>query len=211
MALKGSLWGNIEISLLRAGIGFGICCAVGIPLGVLIGMSRTVERYINSLFEIFRQLSPLSLLPVFILIFGIGEDTKILIVIWGAFWPIFMNTISGVRNTPPLLVRMARSMGAGRVEIIRNIILPSASPEIFTGIRMSASLSLVMLTAAEMVGANSGIGYLILYSQQVYKIPNMYGGIIMLALLGLVINFVLGRLEKRVLHWREAIGNSEEA
>jgi NitT/TauT family transport system permease protein len=205
LAVSGVLLGHIGISLARALTGFGIAVAAGIPLGVLIGLNHRFERFVNPLLQLIRQTSPLSLIPVFILLLGIGEDTKVVIVLWGTFWPILMNTISGVRSTPPLLIKMSRSMGISQVALIKNVILPSANPEIFTGLRLSATISILMLTGAEMVGANSGIGYFVLYSQQIYKIPDMYAGIINIALIGLLFNFILIRIERRALHWRESL------
>jgi NitT/TauT family transport system permease protein len=205
LARKGVLFKHIYISLLRSFRGFGLSILVGIPLGLMIGWNVNFKRSVDPLLQVFRQTSPLALLPVFILFFGIGETTKTVIVFWGSLWPILMNTITGVRNTPPLLVKMARSMGESQIGLICNIILPSASPDIFAGLKVSASTSLVMLTAAEMVGANSGIGYLILYSQQVFRVADLYAALITVAVIGVLLNFAITKLERATLHWREAL------
>lgn len=205
LAISGVLFKHILVSLARALSGFGLSVLIGIPLGVLIGWKRPFAQNINPLLQTFRQTSPLALLPAFMLFFGIGEVSKVTIVFWGSFWPILMNTLSGVQNTPPLLIKMSQSMGSSQLGLVKNIILPSASPSIFTGLKLSASTAIIMLTAAEMVGANAGIGYLVLYSQQVFRVADLYAAIITIALIGLAFNYLINRLERKVLFWREEL------
>jgi NitT/TauT family transport system permease protein len=199
----GELYKHISISVVRSAKGFGLAIAIGIPLGVLIGWNDAFAKNVDPLLQLFRQTSSLALLPAFILFLGIGETTKTVIIFWGSLWPILMNTIAGVRNTPPLLIKMSRSLGESQFGLIRKIILPSASPFIFTGLKLSASLSLVLLTAAEMVGANTGIGYLVLYSQQIFRVANVYASIVTIAIMGLLLNYVINRIEQHALYWRE--------
>ena len=205
---SGVLFKHVGISLSRSLKGLGLAIAAGVPLGLFIGWNSNFERTVNPLLQVFRQTSPLALIPVFILFFGIGETTKVIIVFWGSLWPMLMNTIAGVENTPPLLIKMSRSMGESQFGLIKHVILPSASTYIFSGLKVSASISLVMLTAAEMVGSNSGIGYLILYSQQVFRISELYAALVTVAILGVLLNFAINKIEKLVLYWREeGLGN----
>jgi NitT/TauT family transport system permease protein len=155
-----------------------------------------------------RQISALALFPVFILIFGIGEVSKAIIIFWASFWPILLNTVVGVKNIDPILIRSARSMGANGGKLFFNLIVPAAAPSTFTGIRLGASYAFMVLVAAEMVGANSGLGFLVLNSQETFKIPEMYAAIITLCLFGLLINYILLELERRATKWRQVrVGN----
>ncbi|MDR0648751.1 MAG: ABC transporter permease subunit, partial [Synergistaceae bacterium] len=119
-------------------------------------------------------------------------------------WPVLLNTSSGVKNVDPILIRSAKSMGASRLFIFVKIILPAAAPEIFTGIRLGGSCCVMAVVAAEMIGASSGLGYLVLYSEETFNVPEMYGGIVGLAILGIGLNWILYRAEKFFTSWKEA-------
>ena len=205
LAASGVLFKDIWASLVRALTGFGLAVVVGVPLGLLVGWYKGVETFLDPLLQMFRQTSALALFPVFMLLFGIGEVSKTAIIFWGCLWPILINTISGVKTVEPLLIKLARSLVASPTKLFFKVILPGASPAIFTGFRLSATIAIVMLTAAEMMGANEGIGYLVLYSQQVFQIANLYAAIITIGVLGLLFNFILVKLEKRSHFWREDV------
>lgn len=203
MILSGEIFKHIFISLERAIIGFGLAAVISIPLGFLIGWFKKAERFLDPLLQTFRQTSALALLPVFILIFGIGEVSKIAIIFWGVQWPILINTISGVKTVDPLLIKSARSMGASPLTLFRKVVLPGAFPSIFTGIRLSATSAILILIAAEMIGSNSGLGYLIYQSQVTFQVPSMYAAILTIALLGVLVNYILVSVEKRIMKWKE--------
>ena len=155
--------------------------------------------------QFFRQTSALALFPVFILFLGIGELSKIAIIFWASFWPILLSTISGVKQVDGLLINSALSMGANRWFLFTKIVLPAASPSIFTGIRLAGAYCITALVAAEMIGAHSGLGFLTLNSQEVFQIPSMYAGILLLAVVGLLLNFLLALLERRFTYWRRGL------
>jgi NitT/TauT family transport system permease protein len=203
LVASGELFGHIAASLQRALAGMGLAIVVAVPLGFLVGWYKGFATFVDPLLQTLRQTSALALFPVFMLLFGIGEVSKTAIIFWGCLWPILLNTISGVRNADPLLVKSARSMGASQWDIFRKVVLPGSYPAIFTGLRLSATISIVMLTAAEMMGANNGIGYLVLYSQQTFDVPALYAAIITIAILGLLFNHLLVRLERRAHVWKE--------
>jgi NitT/TauT family transport system permease protein len=207
LARSGQLWSNTQSSLVRAVSGFAIALAISIPLGLLIGWYGRAAEILNPLLELFRNTAVLALLPVFVLILGIGETSKITIVVYACVFPVIMNTITGVRGVDPLLIKSARSMGLGSLALFRKVILPAAVPTIFTGVRMAGSYAILVLVAAEMVGAKSGLGYLINYSQNNFQIPNMYAGILVISVIGLVVNSLLIRLERRFSSWRPATGS----
>jgi NitT/TauT family transport system permease protein len=200
----GTLWHDTKASLIRAMGGFAIAVAIGVPLGLLIGWYRLVAEVLNPVLELFRNTAALSLLPVFILIMGIGESSKIAFVAYACIWPVLLNTISGVESVDPLLVKSARSLGFGSFRVFQKVVLPAAVPTIFTGIRLAGSFSLLVLIAAELVGANSGLGFLITYSQQNFAIPNMYAAIITISMIGIVLNQALLLLERHFSTWRSA-------
>ena len=151
-------------------------------------------------------MSAIALFPVFILFFGIGELSKVVIIFWASVWPILLNTTVGVKTVDRVLIQSARSMSAGGTTLFRKVILPAAAPSIFTGIRLGAAYAFMVLVAAEMIGANAGLGFLVLNSQEVFKIPEMYAAIVALAAFGLGVNNLLYRLERRATAWREAAG-----
>jgi NitT/TauT family transport system permease protein len=200
----GSLWTHIHTSMVRAFAGFAIALAVAIPLGLLIGWYALVAEVVTPLFEVFRNTATLALLPVFTLLLGIGETSKIAIVVYACSFPIVMNTITGVREVDPLLIKSARSMGLGSARLFQKVILPAAVPTIFTGIRMAGSYAILVLVAAEMVGAKAGLGYLINYSQYNFQVPNMYAGILTISVIGVAVNALLVGLERRFSSWRSS-------
>lgn len=202
LAQSGELWKHLSASLSRALIGFVVAVSIAVPLGIAIAWYRPVSDFLNPVLELFRNTAALALLPVFILILGIGEESKIALVIYACTFPILLNTISGVRTVDPLLIKSASSLGLSSLRLFQKVVLPAAVPTIFTGIRMAAASSILVLIAAEMVGAKAGLGYLITASQFNFQIPNMYAGIVAISILGLTINAVLVLIERRLSRWR---------
>ncbi|MGO2542661.1 MAG: ABC transporter permease [Specibacter sp.] len=201
----GQLQTHIAASLTRSGAGFSIAVVLGISLGLVIAWYRPLHSFLNPLLELFRNTAALALLPVFTLLLGIGEESKITIVAFAAFFPVLLNTIAGVRTVDPLLVRAARSLGLGSLSLFWKVILPSAVPTIFTGIRMAGTSAILVLIAAEMVGAKAGLGYLITNAQSSFLIPQMYAGILTVSLLGLLVNILLVAAEKHFSRWRTSL------
>lgn len=203
LVASGEMARHLLSSLQRALGGFGVAMAVGIPLGILMGWFKRFERFVDPLLQVFRNTSILALFPVFILVFGLGELSKMAIIFWGTLWPTLLNTISGVKGVDPLLVKSARSMGISQSGLLFRVVLPAASPSILTGIRLSAANAVLVLVAAEMLGANSGLGFLIFYAEQSYAVPDMYAGILSLSVIGCGVNYALVALERRVTGWKE--------
>ncbi|MET8800771.1 ABC transporter permease [Nocardia sp. NPDC004568] len=202
---NGQLWEHVSTSLSRALTGFVIAVAIAVPLGVAIAWYRPVADFLNPVLELFRNTAALALLPVFVLVLGIGETSKVALVVYACAFPILLNTISGVRTVDPLLVKSARSLGFSQLALVYKVVLPAAVPTIFTGLRMAAASSILVLIAAEMVGAKAGLGYLITAAQLNFQIPDMYAGIIAIALVGLVFNAILVFVERRLSGWRVAL------
>jgi NitT/TauT family transport system permease protein len=208
MIKSGSLFRHLSVSLTRSVLGYSIAVLVGIPLGLIIGWYRTMADLLTLPVETFRNTSTLAMLPVFMLFLGIGEASKITIVAFGCLWATLLNTISGIKNVDPMLIKLARSMGLSSAGMFRKIILPSSIPSIFTGLRLSASTSVLIIISAEMVGAKSGIGFLITNSQFNFQIPRMYVGILTTTILGSSVNYLLMSLERRFTSWKPGISNA---
>jgi NitT/TauT family transport system permease protein len=201
-AAAGKLLPQVLVSVERAAGGFGLGVVTAIPLGILLGWYRPLEAYLNPLLQLLRQTNPVSLFPAFILFFGIGYATNVAIIYWVVVWPILLATVNGVRQADPALVKYARSVGLPDSSILTKVILPSAVPSIITGMRLAATYSFLMLVVSEMVGASSGLGYLIVNAQYLLSVHLLYVGVIVLALLGIASNWALVALERRLGGWR---------
>lgn len=199
--IDGTLLSNMLVSLARSGTAFAIAIAVAIPLGLFMGMFRRFEEHVDSLLQLFRQTAALAIYPIFILLLGLGETSKVAIICWAAFFPVLLNTISGVKLVDRRLIEMARVFGASRAQVFRRVVLPAATPAIFVGLRLSATISLLLLVAAEMIGAKQGLGFLIINAQYNFEIPLMFASIVLLALIGLAVNYGLLFVQGRLCRW----------
>ncbi|SEK43236.1 NitT/TauT family transport system permease protein [Variovorax sp. YR750] len=205
----GQLWKHLAASLQRSLWGLVLASFSGVVLGLLIGNSKRLAAIVDPVLQLFRQTSAFALFPVFILFLGIGELSKVAIIFWASFWPVLLSTVGGVKQVDRLLVNSALSMGASRRFIFFKVVLPASLPSIFTGVRLAGAYSITALVAAEMIGAHSGLGFLTLNSQETFQIPTMYAGILLLAVVGLVLNYLLALLERRLLRWRRGLSLDE--
>ena len=202
LLVSGELLTHLAASMVRSAAGFSLALVTAIPVGAAIALHPPVRDLLTPVLEIFRNTAALALLPVYILALGIGETSKIAIVLFACFFPILLNTISGVSNMDDQLLRTARVLELSTVDTFRKVIFPAALPTIFTGIRLAAASAILVLIAAEMIGATAGLGYLITYSQMNFLIPQMYSGIITTSALGLAVSYGLVAIEKRFSTWR---------
>ena len=198
---QGALLGDISISLQRAGLAFAAAIVVGIPLGLFMGQIRPLEQALDPILQLFRQTSALALYPIFILLLGLGETSKVFVIFWAALFPILLSTISGVKEVDTKLLEMARTFGAGRMTLFYRVIVPASVPSIFIGLRLSATTALLLLIAAEMIGANQGIGFRVMNAQYNFQIPMMFAAIFLLAFAGLLANAILVVLQRRLCRW----------
>jgi NitT/TauT family transport system permease protein len=200
--LSGELKIHMAISLKRALIGFLSAVILSIPLGFLMVWSRIIHQFFNPIVQLFRNTSSLALYPIVLLIFGIGETAKFIIIFWTASWPLLISVIDGVKAVEAIYIKAAKSMSISTVSLFFRVILPSTLPYILTGLRISATRSMVALVAAEMLGASSGLGYLIFDTQHKDEIAKMYAAIITLIATGMLVNAFLAMLEKRLTVWK---------
>ena len=201
---SGAIWPHVESSIQRSFLGLGLSILLGTSLGIFLGWFKRLEYLVDPVLQTFRQLPSLALFPVFILFFGIGELSKVTIIFWASLWPILLNTINGVKNVDKILLDSAKSLGASQSFIFLKVVLPAAVPEIMTGIRLGGAHSVVALVAAEMIGAEAGLGFLVFYSQETFKVPNMFAAIVCLALVGLALNYLLVFIEARLTRWKRS-------
>ncbi len=208
LTVSGKLLVHIWASMQRSIIGFGLAVLVAVPLGFLMGWYNRFERHTDLLVQSMRNTSLFALLPLFLLFFGIGEASKIAIVFYGATWHILINTISGVKNIDPIYIKAAKSMGVSDKDLFRKIILPASTPSIVAGARLGAKIAVMVVIAAEMIGAKSGLGFFVQNAQYNFMIPEMYAGILSLAILGLAVNYFLVWVEKKATYWKGNIDNA---
>ena len=199
---NGELGKHLAASATRAGSGLALAVVFGILVGLAIGRSRVVHQLLWPFLDFLRQIPPLAIFPVFLLFFGLGLGSKVAIVFWASVWPILLNTIVGVREVDPILVKASRSLDLSQRTTFTHVILPSAVPTIFAGLRLGATYSVLVLVGAEMVGAQSGIGFLIIQSQFAFKYRQMYGAILVLGVVGYILGRALIAVEGRLGKWK---------
>ena len=202
LTVSGTLPIDIAVSLGRVIVGFFAALCVAVPLGVFMGLSRTVTDGVNPLVEIARPIPPIAIIPIAMLWFGIGETSKVFLIAYGAFFPILLNTISGFRAIDPIHIRAVQSLGAKRWQLIRYVVVLSAFPHIVVGARLGMAMGFIVLVAAELIAADSGLGFLIQDARQHFMTDQIFVGIIAIGILGLLLNQSLLVLERRIVPWR---------
>jgi NitT/TauT family transport system permease protein len=208
---SGLLFTSMMVSLWRALLGLLIAALAAIPLAFVLGMQkRDVEDCFNPFFRMLAQVNPFSLMPVFILFFGIGEAVKLSVVAWVSFWPLFFNTLEGVRDVDPMIIKTARTMASPRVSMLFKVIFPGAAASIFTGLKLALGMSFFMLIAAEMVGANYGLGWLLHFSAMNVQTGMMYSAILATVILGFTMSTALKYISRRFFFWRENLISPEK-
>jgi sulfonate transport system permease protein len=199
---QGVLGPDLEISMRRAAIGFALGLSVGILMGVIGGLLTSGEYLFNGIVQIFNTIPILAILPVMIVWFGINELPKVLIIAFGAFVPMYLNLFAAIRGVDQRLVEMARTTGAGRWRLVTRVIFPGAMPGFLVGLRFSLAYSILGLVAAETVNANSGIGFLITNGQTYLQTNQVFVGLVIYAILGLLADQFVRLLQRVLLQWR---------
>ena len=202
MAASGELLKHITASLSRVLWGFGIAATLGIVVGTALGRSRLLEHLVEPMLEMLRPIPPLAFLPMMVLWFGIGEASKVAFIAYAAFFPIFTTTIEGIKYVDPVLIRAASSLGASERQIFWHVVLPAATPNIITGMRLAFGLSFFVIVAAEFIAADSGLGFLINDARTFFLVSNMLLGAAVIGIIGVLANVLLRKLEGRLLRWR---------
>ena len=199
---SGMLYVHLSASLQRLLIGWICGSTLGIIVGVLIGLSSIARAGLSPLVSAIFPIPKIALLPLFIIWFGIGEGSKVATILFGTFFPTVITTYGGVDNVDRNLIRMGQSFGLSWFSIVRKIILPGALPAILSGCRISASIAIILLVAAEMIGAEFGIGAYILLAGSLFATDQLIAGVAILSTMGLCFAWIIGRAEKYFLNWR---------
>ncbi|MET9833590.1 ABC transporter permease subunit [Streptomyces sp. NPDC006385] len=188
-------------SVLRLTGGYALAAVVGVALGTVIGSCRRVRAVCEPVLEFLRAVPPPVLVPVIMLFAGIGDTMKVTVIASGCVWPILLNTVEGVRAVDPVMAETARSYGITGVARLRHVVLRSASPQIFAGLRQALSIGIILMVISEMFAASNGLGFTIVQFQRGFAIPDMWTGILVLGLLGFLLSVVFQLVERRVLGW----------
>ncbi|MFE9169067.1 ABC transporter permease [Streptomyces kebangsaanensis] len=188
-------------SVLRLAAGCAVAAVVGVVLGTVVGSYRRVRAVCEPVLEFLRAVPPPVLVPVIMLFAGIGDAMKVVVIASGCVWPVLLNTVEGVRAVDPVTAETARSYGITGMARISRIVLPSASPQIFAGLRQALSIGIILMVISEMFAASNGLGFTIVQFQRGFAIPGMWTGILVLGLLGFVLSLLFQAVERRVLGW----------
>lgn len=198
---NGKLPENILISLQRVVIGFIFGAALGITSGVVLGLSKKAYRIFSFILELLRPIPIIAWVPVLIMWLGIGEPSKVIVIIIGSFWPIFLNTYDGIRNVSEKYLEVAAMFRKSRFETITRVVMPAALPYIFTGLRIGIGSAWVSVIGAELIAAAAGLGFMISYSRELAQPANMYVAVFTIGVIGYLINAAIKWVEKRVLRY----------
>jgi NitT/TauT family transport system permease protein len=201
LLLSGELWTHTAASTFRAISGFAAAAVIGIPLGIAMGWYRSWDNFFSPLVSLSYPVPKIGLIPLFILWLGIGNISKIAMVLAAAIYPVVLSTYSGVKGTPIYVVWSARSLGASEAEVLRKIVFPYALPHILTGLRLAMGISWILLFAAEMIAAQSGLGWLILYAQRLLDTPTVFAALVTIAILGFLFDRVILGVSQRLCDW----------
>lgn len=202
LTASGELWRHLSASLLRLAIGWTVGTVAGIAVGLAVGLFTLARSPGMAVVSALFPIPKIALVPLFIIWFGIGEGSKIATLGFGVFFPTVISTAGGVDNVPRSLIRMGQSFGLSHLAIVRNVVLPGALPAILSGCRITVSIAIVLLVAAEMIGAQRGIGAFVLSAGNLYDTEALLAGIVILSLMGLVASWIIGWLERALLSWR---------
>lgn len=201
--IDGTYFSVIGSSMRRLFIGYFIAVVLAVALGIAMGVWRSFQLLLEPLVEFLRPIPSPAYLPMAILFLGIDDTMKIFMVSFASFFPILLNTVTGVRSVDPVLLETGKTFGYGRWQIVRRILLPAAGSFVLTGMRISLAIALIVTVIAEMVAGNSGIGFYILNAQRSFLVPEMYAGVIALAIAGFGLNKVFVLAESVLLRWQK--------
>lgn len=204
---SGELIGDAVASLSRVGAGFIIGSVLALPFGLLMGANDAIYRLFNPLFQVLRPIPPIAFIPLSILWFGLGNPPAIFLIIIGAFFPVLMNTIAGVRQVDGIYIRAAQSLGASQWTLFLRVLLPAAMPYILAGMRIGIGTAFIVVIVSEMIAVNSGLGYRILEAREFFWSDKIIAGMISIGLLGFAIDSGMNRLNRHLLKWHRGIAN----
>ncbi|MQA97650.1 MAG: ABC transporter permease subunit [Streptosporangiales bacterium] len=199
---SGELWTHIGASMQRLFLGFWLGLVPGLALGIVMGLSRPLRAALGPLVSGTYPIPKSALLPLILLIFGLGEMSKIVMVAIGVFYPVVLNTMAGVMQIQPIYYDVAKNFGARRWRVFRTVALPGAMPSIMTGVELGTGLGLILIAIAEMVGAKDGLGFMIWNAWELYSVETMYVGLLVIAVIGYGLSVLISGISRLVMPWR---------
>jgi sulfonate transport system permease protein len=202
LSISGDLPRHLGISLLRVLEGFALAAAAGLALGLAIGLSRRVDKATDLIIQVLKPIPPIAWIPIAILWFGIGEAAKVYIIFLGAFFPVLINTIDGIRQTDQRFVELARVLEVTRRRFVTQVVIPGALPAIMTGLRVGLMVAWMCVVASELIAASSGVGYLIMDARQLSQTDIVIVGMITIGAMGKLLDVLLKRIEGRLIRWK---------
>jgi NitT/TauT family transport system permease protein len=202
LVTSGELWKHLTASISRILIGFALGAIPALLLGITMGLFRWPRAFFSPMIAALYPIPKIAILPLIMLIFGLGEPSKWVIIAIGTFFLVLYNTMAGVMNIPNIYLDVGKNFGASRIQFYWTIALPGALPLIFTGLKLAAGVALLIIVAAEFVGAKTGIGYLIWQSWQTFSVETMYVGLVVIAVLGYLVSLAMDELEHFRIPWR---------
>lgn len=206
LARTGELWQHLGITLWRVGVGFVLGSALATVLGALTGYSRPFFRLLDPLLQGIRNIPSLAWVPLFILWLGIQETSKVALIALGVFFPVYLNLMSGIQNVDRKLVEVGRVYGLSGPQIVRRVFMPATLPTYFVGLRSGLSLGWMFVVAAEIMGANQGLGFLLIDGQMTGRPQTILASLLLFAALGRLTDALLAALGRRLLHWQDTHG-----
>ena len=204
-AVSGELATNLATTLGSWAQGYAVAAVLGIVLGVAMGFFPWFRAMLSTLVELLRPMPSVAIIPIAIVLFGLGDPMKRTVVAYAALWPILVNTLYGVLAVDPILLDTARTFRLGALRSALRVILPAASPYIATGLRISVSIALILVITAELVASRNGLGFYVRASEQASRVPEVYAGVLTIAVLGYILNALFVAIEGRVLAWHRGL------
>jgi ABC-type nitrate/sulfonate/bicarbonate transport system permease component len=192
---------DVVPSLTRFLEGFAVAVVLGVSIGLVLGLLPLARRATAPTIDFLRSIPAVALVSVFIVLLGFGDIAKVTAIAFAAFFPILLNTIDGVRGVDPVQLDLARAYKVRRHQKIVKIVLPAASPQIFAGLRISLAVALLVMAFSEMFAGTNGVGFFILFTQDTFRIPEMWSGIVLLGIMGYVVNLIFVLFERRIMRW----------
>ena len=205
LIFSGQLLSHLMITLSRFLQGYLIAASIAVVLGTVLGYFRLAHSLFEAVIEFLRPMPSVAIIPVAVLLLGIGDAMIVAVTVYASLWPVLINTMDGVRHIERTLIDTGRTFGLNRRKILWQVVVPAAAPYIVTGLRISLSIALILVTTAEMIAGSKGLGFFILDEERSMNSSNMYAGVILVAALGYLLNRVFLLCEARAMNWRRGM------
>jgi NitT/TauT family transport system permease protein len=205
MVASMAFWATVAATVGSMLAGFLLAIAIAIPIGTLMGQSQRLRLLLEPIVDSLRPMPSAAVIPVAILLLGLGDVMKAAVIVFGSLWPPILSTMDGIRGVDPVLVDTGRLLGLRGGALLRRVVLPAAMPSVLTGVRISLGIALILTVTTEMIAGSKGLGYLILDAQRSFAFPEMFAGIVALGVIGYALTVGFSYLERRLLFWHSSV------